>query len=281
MAAADETSDSPTVVEPEGEVPVDRSFTGPFFQEIGKRKLDGRDAKCLVTADHAQTGVGKSNLCDCLAYICDTTDRGFSREKVTIDPPEFFEHYGVVPPGSSLVLEEGEQLDPRRAMSNKNVDASHVWQKERVREIIAFINLPSPKHIDNRIEELADFWINVEVRGRARIYKKKIHRIKQSVYYQTVQVLHWPNMDGSDTFREMGRLKMDHINDDGSQRGWVPRREMDDAIEKARKEERTKVRNPLLASFYNDTDLTSGEIAELSAVELSSSRIRQIAKEYT
>jgi hypothetical protein len=271
----------PDVVEPDHDVPTDTAFSGPFFQEIGKRKIDGRDAKCLVTADHAQTGVGKSNLCDCLGYVCDTTERGFSKQKVTIDPPEFFEHYGVVPRGSSLVLEEGEQLDPRRAMSNENVDASHTWQKERVREIIAFINLPSPKFIDNRMEELADFWINVECRGRARIYKKKIHRIKQSVYYETMQVLKWPNMDGSTTFREMDRLKQDHIDDDSDGKGWVPRSEMEEKIEAAVKQEREEVRNKLLASFYADTELSSGDVADCSAVELSSSRIRQIAKEYT
>jgi hypothetical protein len=263
------------------DVPVSEGITGPFFQEIGKRKIEERDAKCLVTADHAQTGVGKSNLCDFLAYVCDTTERGFSPEKVCIDPPQFFEHYGYVAPGSALVLEEGEQLDSRRAMSKENVDASQVWQKERVREIIAFINLPSPKFIDKRMEELADFWINVERRGKARIYEKKIHRIKQSVYYETMEVLYWPNMDGSQTFRQMDRLKKQHINDDSDGSGWIPRAEMHEEIERAEKEARREERDRILASIYEETELTAGEIADCSGVEIGASRIRQITNSTT
>ena len=64
---------------------------GPFFQEISKRKSQGRDAKILVTAADGQTGVGKSNLCDFLGYALDTTESGFSREKVAIEPERFLE----------------------------------------------------------------------------------------------------------------------------------------------------------------------------------------------
>jgi len=154
------TGDGPTVVEVE--VPtedVSRSFSGPFFRAVGKRKQQDRDAKILVTAKDAQTGVGKSNLCDFLAYVLDTTDEGFVPHKITIEPEEFFSAYGRLEPGSALVMEEGEQLDPRRSMSKKNVEASHSWQMERVREVVALINLPSPKFIDKRMEELADYWV--------------------------------------------------------------------------------------------------------------------------
>jgi hypothetical protein len=268
----------PETVEPD-HVPEYEGFAGPYFQAIGKRKIEERDAKTLVTAEDAETGVGKSNLCDFLGYVCDTSPDGFRERKVAIDPPEFFSKYGVVAKGSSLVLEEGEQLDPRRAMQNENVDASHTWQMERVREIIAFINLPSPKFIDNRMEELADFWINVERRGRARIYKKKIHRIHQSVYYETMQVLEWPNMDGSDTFRRMKTLKQDHIDSDDGH-GWVTEEEMQDRIEKAVKNAEQETRNRLLATIYNETELSGPDIARCSGVEISDGRVRQIAREY-
>jgi hypothetical protein len=272
-----QANEEPAVMERD----VDESgIQGPFFQEIGKRKMNNRDAKVLVTADNAETGVGKSNLCDFLAYVLDTTEAGFGEKKVFIEPEEFFEAYKHLEPGSATVLEEAEQIDSRRAMSTKNVESSHVWQKERVRQIIALLNLPSPKMIDKRMEELADYWINVEIRGRARIYKKKIHRIRQSVYYETMQVIHWPNMDGSQTFREMDRLKWDHI-DGGSGGGWVSRDEMKETIKKRVREAKSTQRDEFIQSLYNDSILTAPDISELDAVDISPSRIRSIGNETT
>lgn len=270
-------TEGPTTVEPD-DVPVGEGLTGPFFQQVGKRKLDGRDAKILVTADHAQTGVGKSNLCDFFAYVFDTTDEGFCERKVHIDPEAFFEAYKHENRGSAMVLEEAEQLDSRRFMSKENVEGSQIWQKGRVREIIALLNLPSPKHIDKRMEELADYWINVEIRGRARIYQKKIHRTKQTVYYETVQILEWPNMDGSETFREMDNLKKAHIDDDSDGSGWIPRDEHTEELEKARKDERKTVRDQFIRSLKNETKMTGEDIAKLSAVSISASQVYNIAR---
>lgn len=272
---SDDDRDQPRTVEPDN-VPVSTGISGPFFRAIGRRKMSERDAKILVTAEDAQTGVGKSNLCDFLAYLFDTTEQGFVPEKVSIHAEDFFESYKHVEEGSALVLEEAEQLDSRRHMSQKNVDSSQVWQQERVREVIALLNLPSPKMIDRRMEELADFWINVEARGRARVYEKKIHRIKQSVYYETVQVIKWPNMDGSKSFGEMNSLKMEFIDDDSKGSGWVQRGEMQDKLERAKRETRKQVRDKFLEAIYKETDLTGKEVANLSAVDISRERIVQI-----
>jgi len=280
------TGDGPTVVEVE--VPtedVSRSFSGPFFRAVGKRKQQDRDAKILVTAKDAQTGVGKSNLCDFLAYVLDTTDEGFVPHKITIEPEEFFSAYGRLEPGSALVMEEGEQLDPRRSMSKKNVEASHSWQMERVREVVALINLPSPKFIDKRMEELADYWLNVLRRGRARIYEKKIHDTEGHVYYQTLQDIEWPNMDGSATFREMDDLKKQMIDGEIGEGNWVPPDEHQEALEKARQNERQKVRNSFIKEVYRKSafgeEFTAREVAEFDCVNISASRIRQIARETT
>ncbi|WP_226043515.1 hypothetical protein [Natrinema sp. DC36] len=279
-----EEGQAPEIREPDHQIPVDTNFSGPFFRAIGKRKLQGRDAKTLVTADHAETGVGKSSCCDFLGYVCDTTEDGFSEEKVAIDPPEFFDLYGVVPAESAIVLEEGEQLDARRAMSNENVDASHTWAKERIRELIAFINLPSPEMIDGRLELLADFWINIEVRGRARIYKKKINRIKRVVYYETMQVLEWPNMDGSDTFQLMKQQKEDHLDDDDSGVNWVRQSEVDKMLEQREKEVRRESRDEYIRKLVNECgcsrceeEFRQKDIAP--AFDLSPGRVSQIAQD--
>lgn len=258
------------------------SFNGPFFKEVADRKSQGRDVKSIVTAKDGQTGVGKSNLCDFLCYVCDTSAEGFSRGKATIDPPEFLQMYEYQPPGSSIVLEEGGQLDSRRSNSHENVDASHTWQQARVREICSFINLPSPDMIDTRMERLADFWINVERRGLARIYRKRIHPIKRSIYYETVQTLEWPNMDGSDTFREMGKMKDRMLADDDSEDNYVRESEVRKRVEKAKKEATREKRDKILGSVYNDLikpnpNLTGSDLEACSGVEIGASRISQIA----
>jgi len=254
------------------------SFSGPWFQEIAQRKQEGRDAKVLVTAEDGQTGVGKSNFCDFGAYVCDTSAHGFGPEKATIDPFEFLDFYSHLPPGSACVMEEGEQFDARRSNSNKNVDAAEKWQMARVREIVAFINLPSPEEIDSRFERLADYWINIQRRGQAKVYKKKIHSTKRKLYYKTLQTIEWPNMDGSASFEHMDALKNDLI-DGGGESSWVRQSEVNEQLEKARKETRQEVRNEWLARLFNTTEMSGPDIANLYGVDLSAARVRQIAKE--
>lgn len=266
--------------DPSGEIDgaVPTGLDGPFFQEIGRRKQQGRDAKCLATADHGQTGVGKSNLCDFLAYVTDTTDEGFGTEKTTIDPHEFIELYsGKLPEGSAVIMEEAEQFDARRANAHENVDASQKWQQARVREIIAFLNLPSPSTIDKRFEELADFWINVERRGRARIYEKRIHRTNRSIYYKTMQTIEWPNMDGSATFQHMDRLKGDMLDNDASDNSWVRETEVQERVEKAVKKAKRDARDEWICAL-KERGMGAPEIASLPVIDLHTSRINQIAR---
>lgn len=91
--------------------------------------------------------------------------------------------------------DEAKQVDSRRAISNKNIDAAFCWQTRRVNEIVAILTLPSIDMIDRRMERLIDYRIDVTARGLAKIYKKRIHPVKK-VYYRKMQIIRWPNMDG-------------------------------------------------------------------------------------
>jgi hypothetical protein len=252
-------------------------FDGPFFREVAERKEQNRDAKIIITAKDAQTGVGKSNLSDFVAWVFDTSVTAFSEEKITADPPYFLKLYRQLPKGSSSVLEEGGQLDARRSNSHQNVDVSHAWQMQRIREIVSIINLPSPEDIDSRLERLADYWINVERRGFARVYKKRIHPTKRVTYYETLQTLEWPNMDKSATFRAMDKAKRSMLDDEGRDGNWVRESEVQDRVDRAVKETRRDVRDELLTDLYKLTDLTAGDLARLPCVDIQDSRIRQIA----
>lgn len=260
------------------DVTVPSGLDGPFFREIGERKRKGRDAKVLVTADDGATGVGKSNCCDYLGYVCDTTAEGFAPHKTTIEPLRFLELYSVLEPGSSAVMEEGEQFDSRRGMTNENVEATQKWQQARVREIVAFVNLPDPSMIDTRFEKLADYWINVECRGRCRIYKKKIHRTKQQIYYKTLQTLEWPNMDGTATFRHMDSLKNDLLDGELDSDGLVRESEMESEIERAVEDAKREVRDQWIVALKKN-GMNGTDIARLPHVEISSQRVNRIAKE--
>jgi len=174
-------------------------------------------------------------------------------------------------------MEEAEQFDSRRSQRNENVEGSQKWQQARVREIIAYLNLPDPSMIDRRFEKLADFWINIECRGRARIYEKKIHSTKQSVYYKTLQTLEWPNMDASATFQAMDSLKDGLLDGETGKDGLIRESEAQERIDRAVRQAEKETRNQFLTSIYRETDLTAGDIAECSAVEIQGSRIRQIA----
>ena len=255
------------------------AMQGPFFQAIAKRKRQGRDAKILVTAKDGQTGIGKSNLCDFLGYVCDTSHGGFHSGKTTIDPQRFLALYGELPPGSSSIMEEGEQFDARRSNSNKNVDAAEKWQMARVREIVSFINLPSPAEIDSRFERLADFWINVERRGFARIYEKHIHPIKRKRYYSTCQTLEWPDRDGWETSRAMDRMEKSLLDDDSRDENWVRESEVKERVARAEKEARQEVRDQFITSLYKDTSMTANDVAGLPVVDIKDARIRQIAND--
>jgi len=260
------------------DVDVPSGLDGPFFREIGRRKGNGRDAKILVTAKDGDTGVGKSNLCDFLGYVTDTTAEGFGTHKITIEPLRFLELYGVLKPGSAAVMEEGEQFDSRRGMTSENVEATQKWQKARVREIIAYVNLPDPTMIDGRFERLCDFWINVERRGKARVYKKRIHPTKRVIYYETVQTIEWPNMEKTETAKHMDAIKDDmldgELDDDSLLRESEAQERIEKAVSDARMEERDKWIIALKRQGMPGTD-----IARLPHVEISSQRVNKIARE--
>jgi ribosomal protein L11 len=252
-------------------------FQGPFFQRLGKRKLQGRDAKILVTAEDGQTGVGKSNLCDFLAHVSDTSEEGFTPRKITIETARFIELYGELPPKSALVMEEAEQFDSRRSQRNENVQGSQKWQQARVREIIAYLNLPDPSMIDRRFEKLADFWINVERRGKARIYQKKIHSTKKKVYYKTLQTLEWPNMDRSSTFKAMDELKDGLLEGETDSDGLIRESEAQKRIDSAVRDAREDCRDEWIKAL-KERGWTGKEIASLPTIDVKGARVNQIAR---
>ena len=257
------------------ETPIDWP-SGPFFQRIAKRKMNERDAVVLVTADDADRGVGKTTLALALAKLLDTSSTEFdAEEQATLSVPRFLNLYDELEKGSTLLLDEGEQIDARRSMSQENVDASLKMQTRRVNQIIVIITLPSAEMIDNRVEQLTDFWVNCEARGRARVYKKKIHRIKQSVYYESLQSIEWPNLDDDGDYQTLAKKKEEFNAGEGDETEYVRQEELQEQLKRARKETRQETRDDLIQALCSHGEIEQRHVAE--AVELSPARVSQIA----
>jgi hypothetical protein len=254
---------------------------GPFFRRMAKRKASERDAVITVTADDADRGVGKTALAVSIAKVLDTSSDGFAAErKATLDVPEFLSLYDELEEGSALILDEAEQLDSRRSQSHENVDATHKMQTRRVNEIVAILTLPSPQVMDKRVELLQDFWINVTARGNAIVYKKRVHPIKKSIYYERLQRLSWPNMDGDRDYQILSKLKSHYIDDPESDDNWIRKDTADEWVEQAEKRAARETRDRIIRSMVEEfkhrraLDLTYDDFADV--VDLSPGRIGQI-----
>jgi hypothetical protein len=249
-------------------------FSGPFFQEIAKRKEQGKDAKIIISAVDAQTGVGKSALAVALAIALDTSSNGgFDAErKATLDVERFLGLYDELEPGSAMILDEAEQIDSRRSMSNKNIDAAFRWQTRRVNEIIAILTLPSIDMIDCRMERLMDYRIDVTARGSAKVYKKKIHPMQKNIYYRKLQIIRWPNMDGHPDYTTLATMKDEMISKPDSD-DWIRRDEHESKLEKATQMAGTETRDRIIQQLA-DAGVPNQDIA--AGVGLSPGRVSQI-----
>lgn len=207
-------------------------FRGPFFQHISDRKKKGRDAKISVASASAATGVGKSTCAFYLALALDTSVNGFDvSEQATLSVQDFLAGYSRLDLGSALILDEGEQLTGRRAMSNQNVEAGEQWQMKRVREITAFVTLPKFEVLDPLLKDLLDFRVEIEKRGRATIYKKS-HTLFSETWWHPIQEFHYPDMDGTRGMQQLHDLKDEFISGPTSS-GYVPEDEFESAVNDA------------------------------------------------
>jgi predicted XRE-type DNA-binding protein len=141
------------------------SLWGKFRERRGKN----RDLKIIITARDSQTGTGKTTLALWLAMHFDV--EGFNADKVTLHPREFLDLYKNNPVGSVIIMDEAEQLDARRSMSQKNIDFWNLWQTMRYRQITSILTLPTRSALDKRGLELCDIWIQVTARGHARVHQ--------------------------------------------------------------------------------------------------------------
>lgn len=187
----------------------------PLHQLFLRRMEETRDLKIIITAQDAETGVGKTTLAAGLAlgwhpiyrnepWTCD--------EAATIDVPEYLRRYSNLSPGSILLMEEAEQLDSRRSMAGKNVDFSHYWMTMRVRQVVSILTLPTAAALDNRLQQLADVWIDVERRGRAIVHDISVNSYDKKLRTPKKHRIEWPDISAHPEVGALAEMKEEKID---------------------------------------------------------------------
>lgn len=191
--------------------PIDRR--APLHQLREQRLSKNRDLKVIITSRNSTTGTGKTTLAVWLALNWD--ENWTADEKGTLSVSEYLDTYQNLSPGSVLVMDEAEQLDARRSMSQDNVDFAEKWMMMRVRNVTSILTLPTASALDKRLKELADVRINVHRRGRARVYKISVddHDTSQVREWRWHD-LEWPNISDHPEMQALDAQKQAKIDDE-------------------------------------------------------------------
>lgn len=232
-----------------------------------KRQAQDRDTKIIITSRNSQTGTGKTTLGTWLALNWDY--HGFAIDKATLNPQTYIDRYLDTKPGSVLLLDEAEQLDARRSMSQKNIDFAERWMQLRYRMVDTIIVLPTASALDVRLEELADIWINVERPGRAKVHKTTVHDQKRDVNQIPMQYLTWPDISDHDVKQGLDKKKIKKVEEKNEAAKQADGRKPEEIEQDSR--------NDLIKSFYKDTELSQRDIADV--VDVGKSRVAEIVKD--
>jgi hypothetical protein len=263
-----------------------------FGQEYRKRVRQNRDLTVLISDWNNERGTGKTTLSCKLAEWCDRTSEGLIPEKGHLSPERLIGAYTGQSKGSGLVLDEAEVgVSAREAMTIVNRLLNKIVSMARVEQKYVFFNMPASSHIDKNLLDLADFWILVQKRGLARVYRLKNNPFEGQTYPSPTQILHWnADLGGANvkrTYRSLSEEKQDHL--DGEGEGSTEfitveeaRKQREKAVEQARAELRDQIiarlcAHPDAAGALNQTTI-GNIVCNMSQSKVSN--IKQSAREY-
>jgi hypothetical protein len=208
----------------------------PLHQLAVKRVRKGRDLKIIITAENSETGVGKTTAAGWLAlswtkmftdqrWYCDPDNP--TDGMGTLDPKSYFDIAKQVGPkwhaGTTVIVDDAEELDARRSMQSLNVEFSQRWMLMRLKQVITIITLPSPSAIDSRLEELADIWINIERRGRGLVHDLRVQNYgNRNVLTEQEHKMTFPNISSHPELNKLRGMKEDKMD------SWDEEEEEDD-----------------------------------------------------
>lgn len=240
------------------------------------------DAKIIITSHNSRPGLGKTTLAIKMARDFDRREWN-ANEKAFMDAHKYHNAYEDLPEGSALLFDEIEgEADNRRSMSNKNVELSQAWAQNRYRNMITICTLPSVSMLDKRMLEMSDYWINVMDRGVAHPYRVLVNDFTGNIIRSRIDdnaTIHYSDLPDSDAdYQVLTEQKHKRRTSIGEQQ-YYKESEHREAIKKAREEARMNARNDWIQALVEETDLSSGDIANLELIEVSRPRVVQIAND--
>lgn len=272
---------------------------GTMGKQVRNQIENNFDVKIIVTSHNSKTGLGKTTLSILMAHAWDK--HGWSaEEKAFMNAYKFHNAYKESKPGSVLIFDEIEQeADARRAMSSKNVDLTQMIATDRFRNLVSIYTLPAVSMLDNRMMEMADYWVNVMKRGEAHPYKIYVNDFTGDVIRSRIgkddkdddgETLNWldPNQDypnpRKQSLVEQVRNDKEYLDDMKEEnaslsREYVEKDEVDKMVEKQTEASLRDFRDSVLTDLGEHTDLSSHQLSDLECFDLSQQRINQIQRE--
>ena len=255
----------------------------PLAKLHRKRVAQNRDLTVLVADWNLERGSGKTTLAMKLAEAMDRTDDGLTSDKATLSAQELTEAYTREPPGSSLILDEGQaDASNRRAMSGVNEALRKIVGMGRVEQKYLFLTAPGVHQVDKDIRNMCDVWIFVRKVGEAQMFRVRYNPFEDHELTDDWGTLRWggelPGQLG-ETYNQLTAEKKRRLRGDGEDGdGYVKADEAAKSAERAAEEAKRQKRDELLATIYeNSEDMTQKELAD--SVGLSRSRVGDILSE--
>lgn len=248
---------------------------------VAEEKLNSdNDIKIIIQGANSQTGVGKTTLAIELCRFIDHQEWN-AEDKAFIEPQNYLNSYLDYPGGSALLLDEiGAGADNRRATSKDNVNLSQGWQMLRSRNVATIATLPSTNMLDNRMLELADYWVLVKRRGIAQPFEIRVNDFNGRIARKPLpgdEHIVFPDLPKSDKDKKY----LDNIKDNKVRSGGiksVPLPEVNERIAKAEKKQKKKTRDEIIRNVYNATDLSYSDIGAIPGIELTKQTVGQIVR---
>ena len=243
---------------------IPRIESGKPLDQMRQRRLDkNRDLKVIITSRNSTTGTGKTTLACWLALNWD--ENWTAEEKGTLSVSEYLETYPELEQGSCLLMDEAEQLDARRSMSQDNVDFAEKWMMMRVRNVTSILTLPTASALDKRLKELADIRINVVRRGYARVYKITIDDHDTSkVREWRMHDIRWPDIADHPEMQALDRLKEQKIDGELEDMGEEDEEIDPDEIrreQRIKQAQRLRERGDTIAEIADAVDMSEGWVS--------------------
>lgn len=260
-----------------------RSEFGQMGMDAKQKLRNDNDIKIIIIGRNSQTGIGKTTLAIQLCRFID--EHGWSaEEKSFVNTQRYIEAHLDKKQGSCLLFDEIEgAADNRRAMSNENVDLSQAWAKMRARNIATVTTLPTTSMLDKRLLEMADYQVIVKRRGVAQPYQIRVNDFQPSKLPQRKPLagdehIQFDDLASDDPDKKYLDERKDELQrSDESQ--WMRKKEHQKELEKQEKELRKELRNEYIKTVYENTDLSTVDLAEADWVDVSQSQVSRILNE--